>query len=214
MKIVYLTLATLSLLAPQRALADNNWFIKPFLGVSQMSDVMANVNNIDALSSNADIMLENGNNVGLAFGFRYNDVLAVEFAWENRSNDAEIQLNMGGQYNDGHYDSSLILINGYYYFNTNSAWHPYAGVGVTWAQDVELELKDENNKMTYSGDGDNGFQLFIGVEYELTKQWAAQFEARYGAINNLSLISDKAPGAFRSLDYETMTAQLAISYYF
>lgn len=214
MKIINLALVTVSLLLSQNAKANGDWFIKPFLGISQMSDTASNVNNIDTLSSSADIMLADGNNAGLAFGYRYSDVLAVEFAWETRKNDAEITLNMGSSFSEGHYASSLVLINGYYYFNTNSVWLPYAGVGVTWAQNIELELKQNNTKMAYSGDGDNGFQLFLGVEYVISKHWAAQFEARYSAINNLSLISDNSPGAFRALDYETMTAQLAVSYYF
>lgn len=214
MKIHYLSFVALGLLAPKNVLADNNWFIKPFLGVSQMSDTTANVNNLGAVSTSADIMLENGSNAGLALGFRYSDVLAVEIAWETRQNDAQTQLSSGTAYQGGQYSANLVLINGFYYFNTNSAWQPYAGVGVTWAQDVELELKQQNTKMTYSGDGDNGFQLFIGVEYEITKQWAAQFEARYSAINNLSLMQDSDSGAFQALDYETMTAQLAVSYYF
>ena len=215
MKRKTLTIAGLLILTSLPATSAENWFIRPYVGISQMSDLSGDFSNIDGLSGDADIDLDTGFNGGLGLGYRYSDRVAVELGWEYRSNDSETTLNDVSEFNDGNYASNLIYLNGFYYFEKNDAWQPYVGGGLTWAEEIDIDLERGGDEQSYSSDGDIGYQVFAGVDYDLTEQWKLQGELRYGRISDVDLDGEgNDRGEFEGLDYETTTLQIGLVYDF
>lgn len=196
-------------------MAQENWFVRPYIGLSQMSDISSDFADIDGLSGNADINLSTGFTGGVGVGYRYSDNFAVEFGWEYRSNDSETVLNDISEFNGGNYASSMLYFNGHYFFAKSGKWQPYIGGGLIWAQEVDIDLERGGEELSYSGDGDTGYQLFAGVNYDLNQSWKLQGEVRYGSIDNIDLNNeDGAPGKFDGIDYETTTLQIGLVYNF
>ena len=197
-------------------MAQDNWFVRPYAGLSQMSDVSGDFTNIDGLSSgNADIDLDTGFNAGIGVGYLYNDNFAVELGWEFRSNDSETVLNNASTTYGGDFASSIFYLNGHYLLSKKGKWQPYVGAGLTFAQEVDIDLEVGGNELSYSGDGDIGYQVFTGVNYDLNEKWKLQGEARYGSMTDLDLKAENdAAGQFNGLDYKTTTLQLGVVYSF
>ena len=195
--------------------AQDNWFVRPYIGLSQMSDVGGDFSNIDGLAGNAAIDLDMGFTGGMGIGYRYNDHFAIEAGWEYRSNDSTTVLDGTSTFDEGNYASSLLYVNGHYLLAKNGKWQPYVGGGLTWAQEVDIDLERGGNELSYSGDGDTGYQLFAGINYDWNQQWRLQGEVRYGSITGIDLKGEgSAVGQFDSIDYETTTLQFGLVYNF
>ncbi len=94
-------------------------------------------------------------------------------------------------------------------------WQPYLGVGLSWVQEIDIDLERGGVERSYSGDGDTGYQLFAGVAYPLNDQWSLSGEWRYGSINGIELQRESGAEAFfRDLDYQPTTAQFGLVYNF
>ncbi len=201
--------------ASQVAVAAENWFVRPYLGLSQMSDLDSDFSDIDGLSGEADVDLDTGFTGGLGVGYRYTDRFAVEVGWEYRSNDSETTLNGVSEFDDGNYASNIFYLNGHYFFDKNGAWQPYVGAGLTWVEEVDIDLERGGDELSYSGDGDTGYQIFAGVGYELNPEWTLQTELRYGSITGIDLEGEgNDTGEFDGIDYETTTLQIGLVYGF
>ena len=121
----YLILASLVMSLSQSVVAENDWFVRPYIGLSQMSDVSGDFNNIDGLTSgSADIDLDTGFTSGIGIGYLYNNNVAVELGWEYRSNDSKTVLNNTSRFNNGNYASSIFYLNGHYLLAKRDKWQP------------------------------------------------------------------------------------------
>ncbi len=201
--------------ASHTASAAENWFVRPYVGLSQMSDLDSDFSDIDGLSGKADVDLDTGFTGGLGVGYRYTDSFAVEVGWEYRSNDSETTLNGVSEFDDGNYASNIFYLNGHYFFAENGPWQPYVGGGLTWAEEVDIDLERGGDEQSYSGDGDTGFQVFAGVDYALNEKWKLQTELRYGSITGIDLEGEGNDlGEFDGIDYETTTLQIGLVYDF
>ncbi|MEO0443984.1 MAG: outer membrane beta-barrel protein [Pseudomonadota bacterium] len=120
------------LLATQSVGAETNnpWYVKPYIGLSQLSNTTADSSNIGSADGRADIDTESGFVSGISLGYQFNENIATEFGWEYRSNDSEVTLADGQIYSDGNYASNLFYVNGVYAFAPSTPWNPYLGVGV------------------------------------------------------------------------------------
>jgi len=197
------------------AVAEEKWFVRPYLGLSQMSDLSSDFTDIDMLSGRADIDLDTGFTGGLGLGYRYTDKLAVEFGWEYRSNDAETTLNDVSEFDEGNYASNIFYLNGHYFFDKIDKWQPYVGAGLTWVEEIDIDLERGDRELSYSGDGDTGYQVFGGLNYDLSESWKLQSELRYGSITGIDLEGEGSDsGAFDGIDYETTTLQIGLGYDF
>ena len=197
------------------ALADDNWFVRPYAGLSQMSDLSADFDNIDSLSGEADVNLDSGFTGGLGVGYRFDERLALEFGWEYRSNDSSVTLNDASGFEGGNYASNLFYLNGHYFLKASDKWQPYVGAGLTWVEEIDIDLERGGQEQSYSGDGETGYQIFAGVNYELNKDWELQTELRYGSITDISLQGESGTaGEITGIDYETTTLQLGLVYQF
>ncbi len=215
-RLMFTTTVLISLnFTPGMADASDPWFVRPYIGLSTMSDVDSGFSDIDSLSGEAEVELGGGFTGGVGIGYRYTDNFAVEFGWEYRSNESETTLAGLSQFDDGNYASNIFYLNGHYLFAQNDQWQPYVGGGVTWVQEIDIDLERNGAELSYSGDGDIGYQLFAGVNYDLDNDWQLQSELRYGSITDIDLSAEgNNVGAFDGIDYETTTLQVGLVYSF
>jgi opacity protein-like surface antigen len=197
------------------AQSQEGWFLRAYGGYSQHSDIDADTTGVATVSTQADISVDGGFTAGAGAGYRYGENWAVELAWEYRSNDTETDLGGETQYPDGNLASSTFYLNGYYHFAASGRWDPYIGAGLGWLQEVDIDLEGNGPERSYSGDGDTGFQLFAGANYDLTEHLVLQGEIRYAYFGDLDLEGEGgAAGEFSSVDYDPLTLQLGLLYRF
>lgn len=190
------------------------WYIKPYVGLSSMSDVAGKAENIEMVSGSTDVKLGEGFNAGLSTGFYYNENVGVELGWEYRTNSSETLIASNMIYPEGNYASNTFFLNGLYQFDVNQRWKPYVGAGVVWVQEIDIDLESNGNELSYSGDSDIGYQAMLGVNYHMSDTWSAQFEARYLSLSDVELSGETTVGAISGLDYEPITLQLGLVYKF
>lgn len=194
---------------------NSNWNVRPYFGISQMSDLSAQTTGVGTVDGNAQVNLDSGFTAGLGFGYQINQNWTAELAWEYRSNDSETTLADGSVFTEGNYASNLFMLNAAYNFPASGKWHPYVGAGLTWLQEVDIDLELNGIEQSYSGDGSTGFQIFGGVNYPLTPKWNLQGELRYGSITGIDLVGEQnAIGTFTDMDYKTTTLQVGLTYKF
>ena len=216
MKVIPLFLSvSLISLSTSVAKAESNWFVRPYVGTSQMSDLSADFAQIEGLTGKADIDLDGGFTSGIGLGYRYNQNFAAEFGWEYRSNDSSVNLASTSQFDEGNYASNIFYLNGHYQFAKTGKWQPYVGAGLSWIQEIDIDLERDGEEFSYSGSGDVGYQVFAGVNYDLSEKWALQSEVRYGSISDIDLEPEgDNSGEFKGLDYDTTTFQIGVVYKF
>ena len=203
-----------AILALQPAAADQ-WYIKPNLGLSQMSDIEARAANINAITAPVKVNLDSGFNAGISFGRLFDNNFSVELGWEYRSNSSETILAATEVFPDGNYASSSFFLNSAYFFDTKYRWKPYVGAGLVWLQEVDIDLERDGNELSYSNSGQTGLQFFAGVDYKFNSSWSAQLEARLVRVNDISLTGEEgAIGQLSKLNYQPSGIQLAIKYTF
>ena len=202
------------ILTLQPAYADN-WYIKPNLGLSQMSDIQAAATDISGITGPVKVNLESGFNAGISVGRFFDSNFLVELGWEYRSNSSETILTAAEVFPDGNYASSSFFLNSAYFFDTAYTWRPYLGAGLVWLQEVDIDLERNGNELSYSSSGQTGLQFFAGVDYEFNSSWSAQLEARFVRVNDISLTGEEgAIGELSKLNYRPYGLQLAIKYTF
>lgn len=193
---------------------SQQWFIKPYVGLSNMGDVQGNSDNFNNATDTADVNLDAGFNAGFSGGYRYSANIGVEFGWEYRSNSSETVVG-DVTYTDGNYASNTVYLSGLYYLNPYQNWQPYVGAGLIWVEEVDIDLELDGSELSYSSGGDSGYQAFVGVNYQLNSDWQVQFEGRYSSITDLQLSGEgTATGSIANLDYEPLTLQIGMVYQF
>jgi len=191
------------------------WEIRPYVGISQMSDLDASTLGVGASDGRADIELDSGFTAGFGIAYNFNDKVSTEIAWEYRSNESQTRLADGQNFTEGNYASNIFFVNGIYSLNKTGRWTPYLGAGLTWIQEVDIDLETNGTEISYSGDGDVGFQIFGGAQYEFNSKWSIHGEVRYGSNSGIELEGEEgAVGTFSNLDYKPLTLQVGMNYKF
>jgi opacity protein-like surface antigen len=155
---------------------------------------------------------DNGFGAGGDFGYRYGNGWAAEIEWNYRSHDLKT-LTAGGSTltREGDFASNTILVNGLRRF-PQGAWTPYAGLGLGWVQEIDLDLEGQSAG-SYSQRGKWAVQLIAGAEYALSKQWLLTADLRYLRVGAVQL---EGPNGARlsSPDYNPLSAQVGLRYRF
>ena len=215
MKIIPLLFISFITLITNNAIAMDSWFVRPYFGTSQISDLSTSYYDINGLSGNAEIDLSNGFTSGLGIGYHFNKNYAAELGWEYRSNDSSAILSGTSQFESGDYASNIFYLNGHYLLSKRGQWQAYIGAGATWVQEIDIDLESQGTELSYSGSGDIGYQVFAGLNYDLNKRWAIQSEIRYGSISDIDIKAEGGnAGGFKDLDYDTTTFQLGVVFNF
>ena len=190
----------------------SGWYVRPFTGLNQLASQDADTSGVGGLDGTAKLDLDPGFTAGVNLGYRFNSRWSGELSWEYRRNDTKkVGVAAGRTFNDGDYASNIIHINGAWHLAPASQWDPYIGAGVSWAQEIDLDI---NSDQSFSSDSDTGYQLFAGVNYKVGEQWAINAELRRGSITGIELQGEGSPGTVKNLDYEPTTFQLGMSYRF
>ncbi|MBX2848791.1 MAG: porin family protein [Acidiferrobacterales bacterium] len=211
-----LVTATFATLLPNIANADDHgWFLRPNIGLSTLSDQTADSSGVLGATGQADINVDSGFVAGLGVGYRYNSNLAIELAWEYRTNDSSVILDNGVSVEESNYASNTFFLNAIYNFDSSNSWQPYVGAGLSWIQEVDIDLEVAGIESSFSSEGDLGFQVFAGIGYELNDHWQLQAELRYGSIGDIDLEAElNTLGSFSGADYDPTTVQLGLVYSF
>ena len=126
-----------------------------------------------------------------------------------------VTLSGAATFGDGNYASNLLYANLRYGFDRDGGWQPYVGAGLTWLQEIDIDLERAGDELSYSGGGETGFQVFAGVNYDLSQKWTIQSELRYGSITGIDLEGEGNDiGEFDGIDYETTTLQIGLVFDF
>jgi outer membrane protein W len=215
--ILFITLLFMLSLSTSTTMAAENtsFYVKPILGLSIMSDKTANAVDILEQTGSTKVKLDSGINAGIAFGYLLNENVALELDWHYRSNDSQTDLPQTS-FTEGNYASSLIGLNAYYLFAKQEKWQLYTGAGLVYAQEIDIDLEDNDLERSLSGSGDVGFQLTAGVNYEHSEQWSLSAEARMIRVNDISLDAEEnlTTGSLTKLDYSPYGLQIGLQYRF
>lgn len=204
----------LSTISPANA-DENGWYVRPFVGFSQMSDQTAESTNLGNINGNSEIELDSGFNAGLGVGYRFNKKLGIELDWEYRSNESTTTLADGTNFPEGNYASNMFSLNGLYYPQVKSKrWSPYVGAGLTIMQEVDIDLEDNGAETSLSGSGDLGYQLFAGIDYKINQKLSIGTELRYGSTSGIDLEGENNNSQYKNLDYSSTTLQVGLKYRF
>ena len=192
---------------------DSGWYSGFHGGLSSLSDPEGNfarqeVNQV--ASGNAD----SGAFAGISGGYRFGNGWRMEMAWEYRNN--ELVGKIGPlDFPKADFASGMVYLNGIYILSNSSGWRPYVGAGLSWAQEIDIDFERDGAEQSYSTSGDTGFQIFTGIEYDLSPHWIFSGELRYGNVSGLDLDPESgALGMIEDMDYEHISLQLGISYRF
>lgn len=218
-KLVAATAAATALLATPvlaQEAGSAGWFARAWGGYSSLADTSGSIDGFPgtAAGTAVDVSTSGGFTAGAGLGYRYNQQLAVELAWEYRSNDSETEFGDGTSFGDGNYASNTFFLNGYYYLTPRGTWEPYVGAGLAWIQEVDIDLEGNGPEQSFSGDGDVGLQVFVGSNYRFSERWAAHGELRYGSVTGIDLEGENNAGTISGFDYEPFTLQVGLSYQF
>ena len=116
---------------------------------------------------------------------------------------------------DGDFSSLGVGLDGAYQFNLlgNPAVQSYAGAGIVWFQEIDIDFEGEGPERSYSGD-DIGIQVFLGARYALNDRWSLHAEARYLTASGIEMDGEgAAPGSFEA-DYDRTSVTAGLSYRF
>jgi len=217
MKCLTTVIATVILFVSFTANADSpSWYIKPTFGFSSLSDQKGQVTDVLDQTGNVDFNVASGFNAGLGAGYFVDENWALELYWEYRSNDSDTVLPGGLEFTEGNFASNMFAANAYYYAKESSGWRWFAGTGIAIIQEIDIDLEDNNGERSFSGSGDIGFQIFTGIDYQLTQNWLAQAELRYLNISGIEMDAEEnvTLGVFENIDYTPMSLQFNLIYKF
>ena len=211
---VYTVLGLITNLSLAHAAENEKWFVRSHLANSQVSSQSVTANNIAIGVNRAEIDIDNGFAAGLGIGYQLNQRWAAELGWEYRSNDAETLLDNGQAFADGNYASNIFYLNGIYSLAPKGKWQPYVGLGLTWVQEIDVDVEQGATERSFSDGGYTGYQLFTGVNRSISNNLLLQGEVRYGAITGIDLDEESGDGRLIGLDYKPLTLQVGLKYDF
>jgi len=209
------TLIILTVGLPFASIAnEGHYYIKPYIGLSSLSDQDAQSLGLGNLDGNVEVSIDGGFFSGLGFGYRYSNNIAAELAWEYRTNDSQTTLADGTLFNDGNYASNTFFLNGYYFFDSTGSWTPYIGAGLGWIQEIDIDLEGAGAEQSFSTDGGTSFQIMAGFDYPLNENWGLNLEARFSSATSIDLEGEGNSGQLNGLDSDPLSLQFGVKYSF
>ncbi len=194
--------------------ADSNaggYYLKAIGGAGWLADA-----DLDSRTQGAgEAAFDAGFSGGAALGYDFGRWLAeVELVYRTNTLDRVRGTSFDGA-DDGDFSSLGVGLNGAYQFNLlgNPAVQSYAGAGIVWFQEIDIDFEGEGPERSYSGD-DIGIQVFLGARYALNDRWSLHAEARYLTASGIEMDGEgAAPGSFEA-DYDRTSVTAGLSYRF
>ncbi len=191
----------------------DGWYIKPYLGYMDLSNTAGQSSGIQEQDTIAKILPDSGGVAGLGIGFRYNDFIAAEVAWQYSRSDHQSTFTDGTAF-DGDFAANALFVNGYYFIDSKTTFRPYVGLGLGWAQEIDLDFNSGGVERSYTTSGDPGLHLMLGAEYEMLPGLSLQTELGYASFPDLDMKSETDSSRLFLVDYQPITLQAALRYRF
>lgn len=165
-----------------------------------------------------DTKYDSGAGFGVTLGRTYG-ALRGELEYTARMNDVDSHSLNGGATlpgSKGEATSNAFMVNGYYDFNTDTAFTPYVGAGIGMAK-VKFEdfgvapipdvLDDSGTQFAY--------QFMLGGDVAVSDTWKIFAEYRYFRSDDVDATTSNVTGAVdNSISYKTNNVLLGARVYF
>jgi opacity protein-like surface antigen len=204
-----------ALMLPTGAIAQTEsqgFYVSAYGQLSRLTSTRFDLAGASNARTPATAEFDNGFGAGGDLGYRYGNGWAAEIEWNYRSHDLK-SLTAGGATltSEGDFASNIILVNGLRRF-PRGVWTPYAGLGVGWVQEIDLDLEGPSAG-SYNRRGEWAAQLIAGVEYALSERFLLTADLRYLRVGSVEL---DGPGGARlsSPQYNPLSAQVGLRYRF
>ena len=190
---------------PNAALADGNFYLKAFGGVSSLG---ADTLSLDGTASALD--LDTGAIFGGAAGYDYaNSPWSVEVEFAYRTADASPVASVG---TGGDFASTALMLNGIYTFDSPGAFTPYVGLGLGVLTEVDFDVDAGAAAGEYNATGTFAVQAMLGASYAVSARVSLYGELRYLAAGSQTL--DGPGGSTLEADYDSFDALFGLSLQF
>jgi opacity protein-like surface antigen len=186
------------------------FYLKPyagFIGIQDMSLQLVSTNQ----ATNIEVDNGFGFTTGISLGYNFTENITSEVGWEYKTNDITIENN--SLKSSGDYASNFIYLNGIYNVSTNSRFKPYLGLGLSLIQEIDLDFGDDNNT-SYSESGNVGFQGIFGLDFNFSRKWALNWEAKYVAFSEFDMENEANDDQLNNLKYAPFIFNIGIKYEF
>jgi opacity protein-like surface antigen len=156
-----------------------------------------------------------GTGFGGDIGYRYGNGWAAEVEWNYRRHSLDsLRRGSANLSRDGDFASNILLINGLRRFAAKGAWTPYAGAGIGWVQEIDIDISPSSGgaERGYSSSSKIALQLIGGVEYTLTPKWRLTADARWLRVGSVRLNNETGNpgGSAGPLKYNPFSVQVGI----
>lgn len=191
--------------------AHGNYYVKGFGGFSmpQENDISFDIGGAHLDGSPS---YDTGYLLGAAVGYKYSDAISVELEYAYRNSG--LKSVSGFTIDRDKLTSNAVMLNGYYAFDAfgaTQAWRPYFGAGLGTVS-TEYKIGNASGTDTFKNNSQLGYQVMVGVAYDLNPKWDLYGEARYFGTENKSL---SGPGATSiEPDYHTADILFGAAYKF
>ena len=155
-----------------------------------------------------------GLGAGGAVGYRYGNGWAAELAWDYRRHNMK---RVGGVATTGDFASNTYFVNGYYRFARTGMVRPFVGLGLGWAQEIDIDIERGGQQLSYSRSGSTALQAIVGAEYELSERWSLVGDLRWMRVRSGSFKPENAAAGGLLLNqprYQPVSLQLGLTYRF
>lgn len=207
----------------QESRAQDSWsdglYLKAIGGFSFQRDFDVDVSDGDGNSTSGDASFDVGFMAGAGLGYFFTDSIAVELAWDYRSNDLDsADLDNGSEFDGGDIASNIIFLNGYYRFQEvgSTSLRPYVGAGLGWVEEIDIDADVAGGRSTsYSADNELAYQIMAGIGYPLSENWTLSGELRYTRVNDVTFDEEgSGNGEIDNVDYDPISLLVGITYNF
>lgn len=162
---------------------------------------------------------DTGFGTGAAVGRWLGDQFRAELEWLYRSNDIKrFESGDGRVATDGNFASSALSLNAYFHFGEATkigAFSPYVGAGVSWVNEVDIDLEGGDFGPLYEDLEDDGIaiQMMAGVGYRQTARLMWSAELRWLSFGDADL--ERSGGTrLDGAGYDPFSLFLSVSYGF
>ena len=209
---VFCTFACTSLIAQESTIKEpfRSFYIKPYGGFIGIQDMNLQLVEND---QNSNVSIENGFGftTGVSLGYSFTRNFSAEIGWEYKSNDITV-INDNIR-SSGDYASNFIYLNGIYNFSTKSRLKPYVGLGASLIQEIDLDFGQGNNT-SFSNSGNIGFQGIAGLDFNFSKRWSLNWEAKYVTFSEFDMENEANNDRLNNLKYNPFIINIGVKYRF
>lgn len=193
------------------AAAERQLYVKALGGFGTLADADVSSRAI----GDGEVEFSAGFNAGGAVGYDFGR-WRLEGEILYRTNDVDdVSGTLFDGTDDGDFSALTLGANALYQFNLlkNPKVVSYAGAGVVWFQEVDLDFETAGVERSYSGD-DFALQLIAGARYDLAERWALTAEVRHLFGGEVELDGEGAAVGSIDADYDQTSLVLGLSYRF